>query len=193
MALQELSSIELANERYSIIQACNKLGMDIPDFSFSSAKLYCPFGHLFHADGGQSKAFRVYPGTNSAFCFAGCGYYSPVRLIATDKGISEADAAESILEETNYVPPDFESRWNALMTEQATPNPDDLAEALKVACARMEPNWDERQFEEKVSIKLRQCLQLLPKVQTEEDATKWLSMTKQAMHITLGEYSGRED
>lgn len=185
MTTDEPSAIELANERLNIVDACNRLGMNLSDAGFG--KHYCPFGDLFHADGGHGKAFRIYVGTNSAFCFAGCGYFSPVRMIATDKGISEADAAELILELTNYVAPDFQSRWDAMATATPNINTDDLAEALKVACARMNPNWEDLQFEDAVSTKLRQCLQLLVKVTTEEEATKWLSTTKQVMHRVLGE------
>jgi hypothetical protein len=186
MATEEKTVIQVANERMSIIQACNELGMDIPDFSVKSMKVHCPFGHLFHADGGTSRAFAIYPGTNSAWCFAGCGYFTPVKLIAMDKGISEEQAAESILEQTSYVAPDYEARWNALLDTQITVNTDDLAEALKVACSRMVSDWDERQFETAVAQKLRQCLSLLPKVRSEEDASKWLAATKKIMQNAMG-------
>lgn len=186
MATEEKSVIQLANERMTIIEACNSLGMDVMDFSIASLKVWCPFGHLYHADGGTTKAMRIYPATNSAWCFAGCGYFTPVKLIAMDKGITEQQAAESILESTNYVPPDYESRWNALLDEKPAINTDDLTEALKIACSRMVPDWEERQFDEVVAHKLRQCLALLRKVRSEEDATKWLSTTKQIMKTTMG-------
>lgn len=186
MATEQGSIIDLANSRMTIIQACNSLGMDIPDFSVKSMKVHCPFGHLFHADGGHARAFAIYPGTNSAWCFAGCGYFTPVRLIAMDRDISDHQAAEAILEQTNYVAPDYEARWNAVTQTRPMVNTDDLTEALKVACSRMVPDWDERQFDAEVATKLRQCLALLPKVQSEEDATKWLSATKKIMQNAMG-------
>ncbi len=187
MATEEKTLIDIANERMSIIEACNLLGMDIPDFSVKSMKVHCPFGYLFHADGGHSRAFAIYPGTNTAYCFAGCGFFNPVRLVAMDKNVPDLQAAEMILEQTSYVAPDYEARWTALVETRPLVNQDTLAEALKVACARMVPDWDEAQFETAVSTKLRQCLALLPKVKTEEDATKWLAITKKVMQMTLGE------
>jgi len=186
MVEERINVIALANERMSIIEACNALGMDVFDFSVQSLKVYCPFGHLYHADGGSSKAMRIYPGTNSAWCFAGCGYFTPVKLIAMDRGITEVQAAESILEETNYVAPDYEARWKALTETTVTINTEDLTDALKVACARMAPDWEDRQFEDKVATKLRECLALLARLRTEEDARKWLSVSKQAMRQALG-------
>lgn len=182
---EEKTAIELANERMSIVQACASLGMDIYDFSISSLKVYCPFGHLYHSDGGKSKAFRIYPASNSAWCFACNIYFTPVKLIAMDKGISELDAAEGILEATNYVAPDWESAW-ASVTAPRPIDRDALTESLKTACARLDHDWETRQFEEPVALKLRQCLELLRKVQTEEDITKWTDITTRVMQKTLG-------
>lgn len=186
MGTERVSPIQIANERLSIIDACNMLGMGVSDFSISSLKVWCPFGHLYHADGGTSKAMRIYPATNSAWCFACNLYFTPVKLIAMDRGITEVQAAESILVETNYVPPDYESRWESLTKTQPQVVEEDLGEALKVACSRMAPDWDERQFDEAVSRRLRQCLSLLPKVHTEDDSVKWLSMSKKIMQRELG-------
>lgn len=187
MATEEKSIVAIANERMSIIEACNKLGMDVFEFSVASMKFYCPFGSLYHADEGRTKAMRIYPATNSAWCFACNLYFTPTRLLAMDRGITEQEAAESILDDTRYVAPDYESKWNALIAPVAAVDTDDLAEALKVACRRIAPDWEERQFEEAVATKLRQCLSLLRKVKTDEDATKWLSTTKQVMQRALGE------
>lgn len=189
MATEAPNIIQLANERMTIVDACNKLGMEVFDFSIASLKVFCPFGHLYHADEGRTKAMRIYPATNSAWCFAGCGYFTPVRLISMDRGITEQEAAEAILEDTNYVPPDYLSRWQALEQETYVVDTEALAEALKVACRRMAPDWELRQFDDAVALKLRQCLSLLRKVKTEEDATKWLSATTKIMHMTLGEES----
>ena len=90
---QEKSVIDLANERITIIEACNMLGMDVHDFSIASLKVWCPFGHLYHSDGGTTKAMRIYPATNSAWCFACNLYFTPVKLIAMDRGIPDQQAA----------------------------------------------------------------------------------------------------
>lgn len=177
--------IELANERMGIVAACNHIGMGLPDHLSSSMKVDCPFGSLYHLDGGTSRSMRVYAETNSAWCFAGCGYFTPVRLIADDKDISEQDAAEHILDITHYVPPDFESQWDALMAEVPPVNTASLAEALKVACARMAHDWEELQFSSEVSSKLTACFALLPQLQTPEQAQKWLDVSKFVMQSVL--------
>lgn len=184
--MPEISTVQLANERYTIIQALNQLGVDVLDFSISSLKVYCPFGNIMHEDEGRTKAMRVYPGTNSAYCFACQTYYTPVKLIAMDKGISEYDAAVFILEATNYVAPDYASRWAKLTEESTKLNTDDLVEALKVACARMAADWEDRQFEPDVAKKLSRCLAALRGVKTDADATKWLTTTKLVMSQALG-------
>jgi len=177
--------LRIANERVSITKACNMIGMNVSDYAAASMKVYCPFGEIFHQDGGMSKSMRIYAESNSAFCFAGCGYYDPVKLISTSRDISEEDAAEALLEETGYVAPNYQDQWDALMSEKPVVDTADLAEALKVACARMVPNWEERQFDEAVSHKLTQCLALLRKVHTDDDATNWLSITKKVMKATM--------
>lgn len=183
----EVSVIQLANERMSIIDACNELGMDVFDFSIASLKTYCPFGHIAHDDEGRTKAFRIYPATNSAWCFACQAYYTPVKLIAMDKDISEEAAAQWILETTGYVAPDYQARWEAVTTPEETVDTDALAETLKLRCRRLSRDWEERQFDEEVSKKLQLCLGLLRKVKTKEDSSKWLDIATTAMRTTLGE------
>lgn len=181
------SAIQIANERVSITDALDMVGASVGQYAAASMKLYCPFGHVFHQDGGAERAMRVYTDTNSAYCFAGCGYFSPVKLVSMFREISEEQAAEALLIETNYVAPDYESVWDDLMNSKPTVDTASLAEALKVACSRMDPRWDETQFEEPLSGKLTQCLGLLPKVHTQEDATKWMAITKEVMRSAIGE------
>ena len=177
--------IRIANESMSITQACRFIGMEVGDFDIHSVKTYCPFGEMLHDDGGRSKAFRVYSATNSAWCFA-CGvYYTPVKLVASDRDIPEIAAAEIILEETGYVAPDYLSRWEAVVAPQELIDADGLANALKLACARMCPDWEERQFDEDIAIILRKCLAPISKVSTEEEAREWLKTTKIVMQRAL--------
>ena len=176
---------ELANEKVTITTAFSIIGAEVNHYA-TSTKHYCPFGHIYHADGGSSKALRVYPETNSAWCFAGCGYFNPVKLIAMDKDISEEASAEFLLDFIGYVPPDYESTWDAMMSESPKVDTSALAEALKLACSRVSPDWEQRQFEPSVAQRLSQCLRLLPRVHTEEEAVKWLAVTKQAMQVELG-------
>lgn len=179
--------ITLANERTTITEACGIVGMSLPEWGITSAKMWCPFGDIYHHDGGMSKAFRVYPHDNTAYCFACSLFFTPVKLVAMSKGLSEADAAELLLELSNYVPPDIDSRWRAA-TESVEPlKTEYLAEALKVFCTRIDVDWEDKQFEDTIATRFRMCLGLLPRVHTEEEAAEWLSGTKKAMQHVLGE------
>jgi hypothetical protein len=183
MKTEERSDIQIANELYSIVDACNIAGMGT---SGGNAKQWCPFGEIAHSDGGMAKAFRIYEDTNTAHCFACQATWTPVKLVAQVRDVSYESAADYILTLINYVAPDVDSQWAALMSQQQKVNADDLAEALKVACLRMAPDWEVRQFEDLVAHKFRQCLDLLPKIHTEEAANKWLTIAKQAMKQELG-------
>jgi hypothetical protein len=183
-----MSRYELANENSDIMAVARFIGMEVPDFSYSaSIKLYCPFGEVSHADGGSSKAFRIYPETNSAYCFA-CGlHFSPVKLLATATDISTAEAADYLLELAGVTEAGTEERWEQLTSEQESPiSTAELAEALKVYCSRIDPNWAERQLEPAVAHTFQRCLGLLGSVRTSADAEQWLGATKQVMAKNLG-------
>jgi len=178
-----MTTFAIVNSRMSIISALRRAGAEIGDFSTGSIKTQCPFGFL-HSDGGYAKAMRVYPDTNSAYCFACSESFTPVKLIARVMDIPDREAVDVILAETGYVKPDYRSQWDAL-TAAPVMDYDGLSEALKVSCAIMDPMWDVRQFDENVSAALTKCLSLLPKVSTPEEATQWLSTTKQYMKKIL--------
>lgn len=165
-----------------IVTACRFIGMG--DVS-SMSKTYCPFGELMHEDGGRGKAFRVYPLTNSAYCFACSKAFRPCQLIATDRDVTEAEAAEIILEEVGYVAPDLDSRWEAATAQTVTVDRDGLASALKTACSRMSPDWSVRQFDTDIAETLRKCVAASRNVTTDEEAREWLSVTKQVMAKAL--------
>ncbi len=178
--------IDLANEKMTIGAACRFIGMEMGDFDISSVKTYCPFGELMHDDGGRSKAFRVYPATNSAYCFACVKAYRPVSLIAADRDVPEPIAADIILEEVGFIAPDFISQWDALTVTKPAADTDSMANALKIACARMVPNWEERQFDDDVAPTLRACVAAAAKVTNEDEARDWLDITKVVMSRVLG-------
>src|SRR5712692_3099929 len=58
----------IANERISIALACRWAGVSVSEGD-GSRKIWCPFGSVSHSDGGVERAFRMYEGTNSAYCF----------------------------------------------------------------------------------------------------------------------------
>lgn len=188
------SRITLANDSTDIISVCRVIGMSVPDFAYvASMKLYCPFGEVSHADGGQSKAFRVYPETNSSYCFA-CGEaFSPVKLLATARDITPTEAADVLLEIAGVAEEKTDERWAQLIASQEPPvNTAELSEALKIFCARIEPRWEERQFESAIAHTFQQCLELLPRVRTQADAEQWLAATKRVMNTKLGVDRERE-
>lgn len=175
----------LANELFKIEDACRYLGMDIYGGT-DRVKYWCPFGDVFHSDGGRTKAFRLYSNTNSAYCWA-CGmYFTPVRLMALHLDIEETEAVTWILDHVGYVEPTYQAQWDAIITKEDSVDYDGLTEALKIACARMVPDWEDRQFEPAVAAKLTACLTALKKVSNDEEARKWMSVVKAAMAQVLG-------
>lgn len=182
------SKFTIANELIGIATACQLIGMsEIDRFITSNVKAYCPFGDVAHSDGGYEKAFRIYPDTNSAYCFA-CGKaWTPVSLMADARDLTPAEAADVILELSGYVEPTVDSEWDALVNAPVVIDRPELAEGLKVYCSRIASDWEERQFEPTVSRVLTSCLELLPAVKTREDVTKWFNATKRVMTSILGD------
>jgi hypothetical protein len=176
------SPIKIANSIMTMREACIEVGMgDVAGM----AKTYCPFGDMYHSDGGRTRAFKVFEADNSAFCFA-CGRrFDPVSLIAMERDIPFRKAAEWILEHKGYVAPDYNARWEALEAKQTPVDYEALQSALKIACSRMIPDWAERQFEDRVAAKLAQCMAVSRKVSSNDEGRKWLDMSKTAMRQTL--------
>jgi hypothetical protein len=163
------------------------MGMDIPDIMDAAKfKTWCPWGGIYHSDGGMKKSFMIYPETNTAHCFAGCGHFTPVKLWADSLDVSLEDAAILLLEKVGYVSEDLDARWAAALDKQEFVQTATLAEALKVYCRRIAPTWETLQTQPEISSKLAQCLDLLDRVQTKDDATRWLAVAKRVMAITLG-------
>jgi len=182
-----MSLITQMNEEVVFAAVCRMVGMEVPDGipAGGSVKVHCPFG-FHHRDRGAEAAFRVYPDSNSGYCFAGCGYFSSVSLAATSWDCSLEDAARR-LQET------FEIRSTQVSWEQAAQPVEEpavdtaaLAQALHSFCSRTFPDWENAQFQPGPSDTLHKCLRLLGKVSSSEDAYKWLSVAKQAMSIQMG-------
>lgn len=173
----------LANEKVSIVEVCNILGMEV--FEGGNFKFYCPFGHLFHKDGGASKAFKLYPESNSAYCFACPMYFTPTRLMGMDKSLEDEEAAEYLLQLVGYVPPTLDARWEDARTVVVEIDTDGLSTALSLYCRRIDPDWETNQFEEPVATIFRKCIELTSRVRTDEDATLWLNQTKEVMRSHL--------
>lgn len=192
MALRRPSPIRLANEQVPITAACRLIGMSVPDEIWGrSAKVRCPFGELYHRDGGAEASFRVYPEANSAYCFSCAQSYSPVWLIAQAWGLTSRAAAVELLERAGIKPVSLADAWAAVAVVEDAPDQVLLAEALKTFCERIGPelrqDWDDAQFQPAIAAALSRCLDLLDRVRTGADADQWLSGCKQAMRRALSD------
>lgn len=156
--------------------------MDLPE-GFANGrnmKVFCPFGDLYHSDGGVEAAMRIYPDSNSLYCFAGCGGFGPVSLVAHAWDLTRRAAARELLERTGITGPSRASVW----AQRELVDPPDrvlLAEALKTFCRRRVVAWSTTQFDPVVAARLSACLALLDHVATDEDAGRWLEVCKAAM------------
>lgn len=180
--MRKRSPIALANEHVSILHACRKIGLSVPEeLTGRSMKLSCPFGDVWHTDQGAQKALRLFPETNSAYCYAGCGFYTPVSLVAMAEDRDPEDVAIELLQEVGYKPVSLAQYWADVQVTEQSPDRAMLGLALRTYCERVVPGWSERQFDEQVARRLSRCLSLLAKVETEGDAELWLDTCKKAM------------
>lgn len=173
--------IAVANEKVPIATVCRMLGVAVDDGVGRNRKVHCPFGDLYHSDQGLSPAMRVYPESNSAFCFSCSAYYTPVHLAARAMNVDQRTAAARLLDRIGYRPLDPAAAWQRVQRYEPPVDKALLAEALKIYCRRIEPTWALRQFEPRVAATLTRCLRLLDLVRTDEDVQVWLAGCKEAM------------
>lgn len=178
--------VELANEHVSIVTVCRMLGVEVPDLDVSrSIKVGCPFGVLYHSDGGAAPAMRVYPDSNSAYCFSCSQYFTPVTLTAQAMDVDRRTAALNLLDRVGYQGPGALDTWELVRRYEPKPDKALLADALKTFCRRIDKGWSLRQFEPNVAATLTRCLSILDLVNTSADVTLWLTRCKAAMTRTL--------
>lgn len=176
--LRRRSAVSTADEEVSILGLLRRLDVFVPDVQpGKSHKIYCPFGHV-HIDHGLAKAMRVYPDTNSCYCFAGCGYFRPSSLAAQAWDVSVREAAERLLEEIGYQEPTAERETEARLDFSA------LSEALRMYCSSF-PGWDVLQYDSAVASALDRCLALLPAVSSADEAREWLEACKLVMKTSI--------
>lgn len=184
--------VDLANETVSIADACRLIGMYVDaDDLIRSRKMRCPFGSVYHSDGGVEPSFRLYPETNHAFCFARCGRFTPVWLLAQAWDIPTVEAAVKLLDAVGHKPATLAEAWKtAAHPPPSRPDPALLAEALKTFCQRICPDWIDAQFEPAVAQWLSRCLDVLDLVSTDAQAAEWLHGCKTVMENALRARSG---
>lgn len=188
------SAVSIANDKVPIVLACRWIGMNIDDdiaYGRSSVKVHCPFGAVYHSDQGVEPSFRIYPDSNSAYCFACSTYYSPVWLVAMAWDVQPAEVAVALLERIGVKPVSLADAWAKAAEREVAPDHSLLSEALKTFCARIAADWDDAQFEPAIAGLLSRCLALLELVTAEPDARQWLDGCKKVMRSALDERSSR--
>lgn len=187
MLMTRRSLVESANAVVSLIGLLRKQGVECdPPVEGRSVKVFCPFG-FEHSDDGQEQALRLYD-SNTAFCFAGHGFLTPVRLAQLMWDLSSQDAALRLLEEageTLLLGPMDAEQTRARFAERPEMDRSALQQALNVWCAR-QPGWKSMEFHPDVLSVLEKLSELLPAVQSDEDAEKWLTCGKVVMERTMG-------
>lgn len=176
----------IANRVVPITDACRLIGISVYGISNgSSAKLQCPWAEIWHSDGGYAKSFRIYENTNSCFCFACSMVFSPVSLYALYHDLTHHDAAVQLLDVVGYTALNLHATWEDVLTKPDEVDHQALIQALTLYCARVCPDWPERQFDERVSRIMLTCFKLVDKVASGEDSARWLSATQAAMSQAL--------
>lgn len=176
-----MSNVLLANQHMRIEEVFALLDAE----AVAGRKNYCPFGD-WHADGGMTPSLRIYPDTNSSYCFACQEAHRPVSLLAKARDITWDEAAQWILEEVGYIEPDVDDRLTELLADdEPLLSREDLAQALDTYCQRICPTWHVTQLRDKPATKFAQCLSILDSVQSPADAARWLDVTKQLMRKVL--------
>jgi len=175
--------IALADERVPITTVLGMLGISV-DID-TRRKFPCPFGNIYHSDGGTAAAMRVYPDSNSCYCFSCSAYYTPVMLAARALDMPRQATAVHLLDRIGYRGMDLAAVWREAREYQPPPDKAMLADALKTYCRRVAPRWSSQQFEPAVSRLLMRCFGLLDLVQSPDDATLWLARCKVAMSSML--------
>ncbi len=183
--MKQRSAVAIANEQVAIEQVFRWCGIYIPEIPEGrTLKIHCPFGEFFHPDKGVKPDMRIYPSTNSAYCFQ-CGYFSPVWLACQLWDRQPNDVALDLLQRTGYKPVSIAQLW---ADSQIASKPVDVAPlglALRTYCQRIDPDWSTRQFDSDISSTLSRCLSLLSHVTTEADVHSWLETCKLVLKTAL--------
>lgn len=180
------SVITVANEQVSIVTVLQMLGVSLPDDigDSRSRKICCPFGAVYHSDGGVSPAMRVYPDTNSVYCFSCSWSFTAVRLAAKAMDVDQTSAARRLLDRIGYQPQQSGAWGHALRYEPAL-DTTLMADALKTYCRRVCAGWATRQFDVPVAAALTRCLTLLDLVTSGAEVGVWLAGCKRVMDRAL--------
>jgi hypothetical protein len=159
--------IEAVNAEVGLVKFLSDEGFDVADpGSGRSIKTHCPWRWL-HADGGAEKAFRVYA-TNTAFCFAGCGFFTPTRAAAMLWDVSEQRAAKEMAARYGVSVGDVDAAVE-LMLRDVDVNRADLLDAMR--------RWVDVSFtgddRDRARTALIRCASVADVIETADDAATW--------------------
>lgn len=93
-----LKAIEFVNSHVTINQVLRDLCDIYVPREVHSWRIHCPWGKD-HSDKGVGKHMKVYWDSNTAHCFAGHGFFTPVKLWAAMKGTTQTKAAKQMAKE----------------------------------------------------------------------------------------------
>lgn len=143
-----------ANEEVPITSVLSEyFNVPVPEQAYGW-KTYC-VQKWEHKDGGIDRQFRVYTDTNSAWCFAVHGFYTPVRLWRLRSGAATLkDAARELLRVygIRIKEPTYQEQFEMIRQEasrKAVATTDSMLEALQVFLETV-PGYTLRQFDVEV-------------------------------------------
>jgi len=185
-----VTDIEKANEAVDVLPLLWALGCQIPAEVERSVKFKCPYS-TEHPDGGIDKAARFYGGTRSAYCFAGHGPLTPVKLIANDEGLTWEQAADKILTSRGLKkkPQTYQERFTELRSREtgATLDTTYAIQAVRTWLSATYPEYGKRQYDSDVRDAFMMCVESLnsrpdPSV---EDLREWVTLAKRVMEKVM--------
>lgn len=178
---QKNKLIEFANEKVDILEVAKMLGIKVYDNANLSIKYHCPFEAILHSDDGQQKTLQFYS-DGRGWCFRCQQMYTPVSLWALSHDLTPLKAAKELLDLIGYRRQSTSELWAELeAAKEIRPDRASLGQALMLYLSQATSSWDTRQFDMRIANKLDDCLALLERVNTEDDAKQWLKGTKEIM------------
>lgn len=148
-------------------------------------KTQCPIGYE-HSDGGSANALRVYPSSNSSWCFSHSQRFGPIELAELYFNLPRVQAARSLLQHygISLHPPTTDQRW-ATLQESRVHRPDTgVLRELFLKKARSLPGYDTHQYDPEVTAVVSKILRSAEDMgfdPTEEDVEKWLQTSEKIM------------
>lgn len=173
--------VDAVNAEVDLVRFLTDEGFFVQDPGHGrSIKNHCPWGWT-HPDGGYERALRVYD-TNTAFCFAGCGYIDPVIAASRLWDVPRLRAAKELSMRYGVSAGDLDSA----LAVMAQPRVDvvELVDAMR--------RWVAAKFSgdelRSARVALARCASVVELVSSDADAAVWWSESQR--HIEA--YASRE-